>query len=595
MKRKDCKNFIKCNWRGLLVSLVAVLFFCGTAGYNYLAHRDAIVKWNSPDENANYVFAKLFAETGDLQVFEPYNLLVDDVIIPRSFRSDDGVIKPVSFLGIIFIYGEIASLFGVWILPYLTPFFASIGIIFFYFLLKRVFHRNNALISSLLLASFPPYIYYTARSMFHNVLFVVLLIITLNYLLAMTERVGKYRDLMSAVLAGIFFGLTVMTRTSELMWILPALLILWLVNFSRIKFSQIVLFLVFFIFAVMPAVIQNKILYGGYFSGGYTEMNNSISTITLASSDLVASTVMGGFGRLHKIAQTIKDNIFYFGFHPRQSLKMFYYYFVDMFWWIFWLAFFGGITLLANFKKMKRAHWVYLGFIFIISTILVFYYGSWEFHDNPDPRSFTIGNSYTRYWLPVYLSVLPLVSLSIMKLTSWLSKLLNKKFKFKKGDKFLSINCRQPLFLGVTRAVVVILILFVSLQFVLVGSAEGLTFTLERHKLSKIELSKILEITEENSVIITQYHDKLLFPERKVIVGLFDQDNMVEKYALLADKLPLYYYNFNFPEKDFNYLNERRLARFNLRIEVVERVNKDFTLYRLIPVGTLEEKLETTE
>jgi hypothetical protein len=583
MNLKKIKKFIKLNWRGILVALAALLFFCGTAGYNYLAHQDGVTKWNSPDENANYIFAKLFAEKETLQVFEEYNLLVDDVIVPRSFRSDEGVIKPVSFLGIIFIYGELANIFGVWILPYLTPFFASIGIIFFYLLLKKVFHRNNALISTLVLSTFPPYIYYTARSMFHNVLFVVLFIVALNYLLAMLKNKDKYRSIMSAILAGLFLGLTVMTRTSELMWLVPVLLFLALVNFSQLKFSRVFLFLVFLLFAILPAILQNKILYGSYLSGGYTEMNNSINTIALNSSDLVVSTVSGSFSRLHKITQTIKDNIFYFGFHPKQSVKMFYYYFVDMFWWIFWPALLGGIILLANFRKMKRQHWIYLGFIFLMSIILIFYYGSWEFHDNPDPNSFTIGNSYTRYWLPVYLSVFPLLSLFIMKTTSFLAKIINKKIKLKKDNKFFSINLRQQLFLGITRALFILLIFFVSLQFVLIGSAEGLVFTLDRHHLNKIELKKILEITEDNSVIVTQYHDKLFFPERKVIVGLFNRDNMIEKYSVLASKIPLYYYNFHFPDKDFNYLNERRLVDYNLEIKLVERVNRDFSLYKLLP------------
>ncbi len=583
MNFQKVKNLIKENWRGSIVFLVAILFFASTAGYNYLAHQDGVIKWNSPDENANYVFSKLFAEKETLQVFEEYNLLVDDVIVPRSFRSDNGVIKPVSFLGIIFIYGELANIFGVWILPYLTPLFASIGIIFFYLLLKKVFHRNNALISTLVLSTFPPYIYYTARSMFHNVLFVVLFIIALNYLLAMVNQKDKYRSIMSAILAGLFLGLTVMTRTSELMWLLPVLLFLALVNFSRLKFSRVFLFLIFLFFAILPAVLQNKVLYGSYLSGGYTEMNDSINTIALSSSDLVVNTVSGGFGSLHKITQTIKDNIFYFGFHPKQSIKMFYYYFVDMFWWIFWPAFLGGIILLANFRKMKRQDWLYLGFVFVISIILIFYYGSWEFHDNPDPNSFTIGNSYTRYWLPVYLSVFPLLSLFIMKLTSFLGKIISKKIKFKKGDKFFSINLRQPLFLGFIRALFIISIFFVSLQFVLLGSAEGLVFTLDRHHLNKIELNKVLGMTETNSVIVTEYHDKLFFPERKVIVGLFNRDNMIEKYSVLAKEAPLYYYNFHFPDKDFDYLNNRRLVDYNLQIKLVERVNKDFSLYKLLP------------
>ena len=98
----------------------------------------------------------------------------------------------------------------------------------------------------------------------------------------------------------------------------------------------------------------------------------------------------------------------------------------------------------------------------------------------------------------------------------------------------------------------------------------------------RLEYDKVLELTENRAVIITRYHDKLFFPERKVIVGLFNDANMIKQYAGLAEKLPVYYYNFTFPEKDINYLNDKRLAEFGLRIKPVAKVTKDFTLYKLL-------------
>ena len=99
------------------------------------------------------------------------------------------------------------------------------------------------------------------------------------------------------------------------------------------------------------------------------------------------------------------------------------------------------------------------------------------------------------------------------------------------------------------------------------------------------EYDRVLSLTEPQSVIITQYHDKLFFPERKVIVGLFNDDKMTEQYEVLVEKLPVYYYNFTFPEKDIKYLNEKRLLKFNLQISRVEEITKDFTLYKLSPAS----------
>jgi len=231
------------QWRLMVVLLLAGCFFIGTGSYNYFAQQDNFVKFGSPDENANYVFAKLYGQTGGMEIFEKYNLYADDVMLPRSMRSDDGVIKPVSFLGIILIYGKIIGLTSYKILPFLTPLFGAIGILFFYLLIKRTFGRRNAFISAFLLACFPVYIYYSARSMFHNVLFMVLLLMGLYYIISAVktynakerQRTPKnakvdWRGWLCAALGGLFFGLAIITRTSELIWIMPMMIILWLFN-----------------------------------------------------------------------------------------------------------------------------------------------------------------------------------------------------------------------------------------------------------------------------------------------------------------------------------------------------------------------------
>lgn len=570
MKTGKIKKIIKKYWRGIIVAVLAMLFFVGTSYYNYVAHYGAFMKWGSPDENANYIFSKLYAETGDFKIFEKYNHYANDIIHPRSFRADDGFLKPVSFLGIILIYGKIASFTTYKIIPYLTPFFASIGIVFFYLLLKKFFHRNNALISTCVLVVFPPFVYYTARSMFHNVLFLVMLLIGLYFSALMIDKTKKYQGFVFAGLGGLFFGLALITRTSELIWMGPMLLLLWFFNFKKISLLKLLLWLAFLMAALLPAMYHNKILYGSYFFGGYTEMNESLVKISSASSELVSAAAKGNISYFKKFFNVIEDNIFYFGFHPRLSLRMFYSYFAKMFFWVFWPGILGLIFLLSKAKKVKKRHWMYLAIYTLVSGILTFYYGSWVFHDNPDPSRATIGNSYTRYWLPVYLGLLPFVSLTIIKFTNWVAELFTEKSKRK--SHLVSASLRTIIILGVFA---------LSLRFVLAGSEEGLVFSALRQAAAKQELVDVLAITEPESVIITEYHDKLLFPERKVIVGRFEKNELVENYAKLVTHLPVYYYNFTFPERDINYLNNRRLPEFGLRIEEIEPVTSAFTLYQL--------------
>ncbi len=547
------------NWHLILIAFIAAGFFMGTASFNYFTQRNDFIKWGSPDETANYNFTKLYAQAGRLQFFEKYNILAEEIIHPRSFRSDFGWLKPVSFLGMILIYGKIASLAGYEIIPYLTPIFAALGIIFYYLFVKEIFGKRNALFSAALLAAFPPFIYYSARSMFHNVLFTVLMIMSLYFAVrSVKERSQEpkvdWPGLVYAALAGALFGLATITRSSELIWLLPLWLVIWLFNLKKIGFYKLIIFIAFALFSLLPALYHNKILYQSYWQGGYNEMNRTIANLAGAGTKIVKTADVK-----NNLTQ-IKNNVFYFGLQPLKSHKMFYYYFIKMFYWIFWPALLGFLLYLKNIKNWRRRHYAYFTAYAAISAILIYYYGSWEFHDNPDPRSHTIGNSYTRYWLPVYLGALPLVSVFFLKLSGiFKNKIITNSL----------------------RILLALVIFLIGAKFVLSGSDEGLIITARKALAARHEYEKVLGLTETSAVIITRYHDKLFFPERKVIVGLFDDNNMVNQYAVLAGYLPVYYYNFTFPEKDVKYLNNTRLVPFNLQIEPVEQVTKDFTLYRL--------------
>jgi hypothetical protein len=349
------KNIVKKIVTHHITWLIAlsVLFFLAVSSFNFITQDADFVKWLSPDETANYVLTKLYGQTGSLIIFEKYNLYVDDIMRPRSFRSDYGSIKPVSFLGIILIFGSIVKFTTFKIIPYLTPLFASIGIIYYYLLVRKLFNKNIALVSSVILTFFPVYTYYSARSMFHNVLFLVFLIIGVYYSLMMVDgfrvqkrlprcfafcndkkkkgfldsvgaslemtrkgffhslvfgsrkrdkqnedvekenhgdkevglpignstsstiffgfriksgmtRIGNlilrvfknfisfpsyknYLYLLYSALAGFFVGLAVMVRTSELMWIVPVFIILWIFNFRNIIFIDYIIIKNYFI------------------------------------------------------------------------------------------------------------------------------------------------------------------------------------------------------------------------------------------------------------------------------------------------------------------------------------------------------------
>ena len=599
-------NYFKNNWRLTSLIIVALIFFISCSSFNYFTQKNDFVKWLSPDETANYIFTKLYGQQGQMQLFEKYNLLASDIIRPRSFRSDYGWLKPVSFLGMILVYGKLVSLTSYKVIPYLTPLLAALGIIFYYLLIKRIFGRRIAFVSALLLASFPVYIYYSSRSMFHNVPFMVFLLIGLYFSsllpqnnltrrdapeLISTKKIkkinplnpplqggqykknppskgglGRFKRIIFAALGGGFIGLAIITRTSELLWLGPVLLILWLFNFTKIKLSKLLIFICFLGLALLPVAYWSQVLYGSWWQGGYPEMNRSLANIGQASAKLVQNTISqttqlaSGKTILLESLRKIKDNIFFFGWRPEQSWQMFSRYFINMFYWLFWLAASGMLIFVFRIGKWRRKHFAYLASWLTTSLILIYYYGSWGFSDNPDPQSFTIGNSYTRYWLPIYLSALPFASLAIIKLT----------------DLF-----KSRLAAIISRIAIILFIFFMSLNYILIGSEEGLLPTAKRQIIAQDEFNKIINLTEYNSVIISRYHDKLLFPERKVIVGLFDDPNMINEYSKLAKLLPVYYYNFNYQKKDLAYLNNSKLKNYGLRLNTVANIYQNFSLYKL--------------
>ncbi|MCD4694551.1 glycosyltransferase family 39 protein [bacterium] len=599
---KLLKRGIRNHWHIIAVLFLAVIFFAGTSYYNHLVRPDGFVFWGSPDENANYIFTKLYGQSGEVSFFEKYNLYVEDIMHPRSIRSDWGNLKPVSFLGIILIYGKIVSFSSYKIIPYLTPFFAGLGIIFYYLLVKKLFGRRNALVSSFILASFPVYIYYSSRSMFHNVLFLVLFLASLYFSYLMVEKTRMWKmdflniDLRtinwftgaSSALGGFFLGLALITRTSEALWVAPVFFILWLFNFKRIGIAKLLVFLSFFILAWLPAGYWNQILFGAPFYSGYPEMNNSLSEIGSASKNLAGSVVPTNFNEAKETIKEIKNNIFYFGFKPDKSWSMLNFYFIKMFPWIFWPSILGLFLYFQKFYRLGKKGYVYLIAYAITSIILVLYYGSWQFYDNPDINSHTIGNSYTRYWLPIYLGAFPLFSLFLLKVTRGLFS--TKKWIFGKRnalclskdfllEKIFSL--RTSFLVNGLRIVIVALLVLISLNFVFFGSEEGIFYSFSKQKTVQNSYTEIINKTESNSVIITTYYDKLLFPERKVIVGDFSDPLINEKFSGVANYLPVYYYNFSLTDKDLEYLNSRRLKEVGLSIDIIAKIGDNFTLYKL--------------
>ncbi len=592
--------FLRKHANLITVVTLALVFFFATSSFNFLTQEEGYKKWTSPDETANYFFAARFSETGKMAFFDKAAVMGDYLLMPRSVRNDFGWIKPVSFLGIILLYGSLASIFGTVIIPYLTPLFAALGIIIFYLLIKRLFSERVALWSAVMLAVFPVYVYYTVRSMFHNVLFIDLLLMGI-YLTVLALSKGNPKGLkffshslpteywlgfLFALGGGLFIGLALITRTSEVLWLLPALFFTWLFYMRQLGVTKLFILISGIIMPIISVAYYNQILYNSFWYGGYNEMNRSLDEIAQGGRDFWA--IGRGADWVAYVAsylEKIIDNVFYFGLNIGQSIKMAEHYILDMFPILTYAALLGLIILMFQvITYPKKKYFILFLAWSAVSIFLIFYYGSWQFNDNPDLTKYTIGNSYTRYWLPIYLGLIPLSAFMLVRLSRAIFFVTSLE----------APRVRQYSALGL-QAVAILVFGICSINFVLFGSEEGLAHLYYINKAEKINTERVWNITEPDSIIITRYHDKFFWPERRVIMGTFPNDEIFSAAAKLVNYYPVYYYNFYFPDKDFNYLNDRRLVPYGLQLKLVQRLNSDFGLYLLQKRDVLEIPETTTE
>lgn len=548
------------------------------------------VKFASPDATANYFWINWYNTYSKLFYIEPYNLIANDYVAPRSVRSDDGVVRPVSFLGIILIYAWLAKMFGAGIIIYLTPIFAALSVLLFYQIIKKIFDDKIAFLSALMLFILAPYWYYTSRGLFHNVLFVDLVLIgvwcaviasgekrseaqrgnPVSLGMFNAQQISKKDGIATAfvsltrnysfaitVLAGVFFGLAIITRTSELVWMVPAIVIIAVYYYKNIHWDKVIIFVCGVVLALLPMFYYNQILYGSYFNFGYSvPTSEAFSNVTVSTTSDSPSAEEGDDSLLAFLP---------FGFSPKVIVKNFWYYYMAMFWYLFMPACLGGLWFLWNYRYQTKKQQVYFLVFVIASLLLVIFYGSWNIQDNINSESVTIGNSYTRYWLPMYIMSLPLAVMFILKLSE-----------------FFKAKHLKNIFVGAF-----IVLFFVLSAYNTVWSKEnGLVAVQKGIQENKFQVTKILSQIEKNSIIITKYSDKFFWPEHRVMVGDFSDNKKNQAiYNLAVKNVPVYYYGFIFPERDMDYLNNRRLLEFALQIKEVDLdVESGLGLYIILKV-----------
>lgn len=544
-------------YRSWFLPLAAAAFF---VVYSFLSLA-APLRFNSPDENSNYFFIGTFVADGRLWSFEPLNLVAPGLIHPRSVRVVDSFLVPGGFLGLPVLYGAAAKVFGMGVVPFLTPLLAALSALALSSIVRKYFGERAGLFAGLLLLIDPVWWYEASRPLMPNILFTALVIFSAWFLLAeplLNARQGRPRrrwDVFwraDSALAGALCGLALAVRLSEVYWLALAAAVLVIASVRKLPWYKPALFAFFVTLTFLPFLFLNQSLYGSLSGTGYGPGFGGVSV-----DDMPA-------GRGARLLGPLLPYLFPLGFAPRTALTNFWTYGLSFFWW--WSLIVGAALVAAAVKAVrlrrqgaKLARPAVIGACLggLVCLWLILFYGSWTIRDNPDPRAVTIGTSYFRYWLPIFvLSVVPV---------AWALAALVEKLSA--GRRWLA---GFVLFAGLA---------VISAWAVFGAKEEGLLALRANLIRYDQEVSRAVARTERNALIVVDRADKLFFPERAVIYP-FRSDATMSALTELSDHVPLYYYGISLPESDLRYLREEKLPPLGLTIDPLESFREE-SLYAL--------------
>lgn len=474
-------------------------------------HSDNLIL-NQPDESVNYYFIRDFVLRDNFRVPEPLSLITANQVHPRSTTIIYGALAPIGFPGIIILFGIVLKLltriFGSAYFNYfavaLTPLLGALLPILLFNFFKKLTNTHAAFLTAVLAYILPCWWYYSSRPFQHNILFVFLFVCFLlagaRVVLTDNKKIGWVWSLVS----GLCLGLSIYVRPNEAIWLLPLALLLLYYFRKKLNWVSVMLFFSVLLFVGWLFMATQMLYYGHFFGSGYVRPQADGSGGVLFSLPGVALA---------------KQILLPFGFHPGTMLKTFWHYGGTLFlaWFIF-----SSLSFFVGFTRNKQSDdallpKVYYVFYFFFAFYLLAYYGSWRFTDNVMNLP-SIGTSYARYFLPVYIFGLPI-------LAEWLAGLYD-------WNKF-----------GKVVAVIFVAILLFSSYRAVFAPLEGLNSIKSAVSAYNEWQGAVYSQTEANSIIVTRYADKYLFPGRKIIAEWSSPEAKQAINALVTLNTPVYWFD----------------------------------------------------
>lgn len=556
--------------KNIILALLALLY--GTSLFSLaipFAARDGL--FVSPDEHATWTFAQSIAESGVAQIEEMRNVSLDGFLHPRSTVTVGSSIVPAGFLGLTYLAGAFFFISPL-LAAFVGPLFCLLGLFALYKIVRFLgASAEFAVWTVIALAIHPAWWYYSIRSLMPNVPFVALLLAACWMGTIALQKKVVIQRCAAWFFSGILFATALSIRPSEWIWIGGCLLagIVYVVQrhkgfvlevWKERKKEVVCLLLGVSVVGVLMLALQSQV-YGSPFTTGYT-VDQSVWEV---GGSITADAATPWYEKLFA-------TLFPFGIHERATFWNVWRYVVALYPWMTVVGMIGvGVKIrqmITDRKRIKtdaKSTSVIPYLLILISLVyLLVLYGSWVFFDNPDPSVVSLGNSHTRYWLPVFVLLAPATA-----------------YVLQRGrDLFLgwAQSDRTKQLAHVFPITILVLMTAFSANLVFSGD-DGVAHTREALATFAEKRTAILQTTPSDAIVIVDRADKYLWPHRAVVVP-FRSEETYAKIPELLDSAPLYYFSITLPQEDLAYLNEVTFAQTNITFTPIITINEE-TLYEI--------------
>jgi Dolichyl-phosphate-mannose-protein mannosyltransferase len=438
----------------------------------------------TPEENVRTHYQRLSFEQNRLTLSytEPLNQTYDtELIKPRNVVTNDaGQIVPSDFLGIYLIFLPITKIIGLELAnAFLFSALSTLGLAAVYLLTKHFFDTQAALLATAVVGAFPVYFYWAERIM-TDIPSLAFCLLGLYYLVKhQSSFLLRY-----AALAGLFIGIGVSIKYTNL--ILVGIFGLIFLPYARMLTKRAWAFYgvcaAGFAVTMLPIVLLNQQLYGGILKTGQQAYSGS-AKILRTSADI-----------------SIVDNAFK--------------YFVS-FAGIVTILFAISCALIIKYGAAKHVKLMIFAAVYGLFNILFFGKANDVF--GAQAPDVLLSHSQPRYFLGVFIFII-IIAISSIAL-------------FKRASIHLSHFTR------------IVALLLVPGYFIGAFSFNGSGFTTVRKEaqVSTRLRDSVLSSTGENSIVFTQFNDKLIFPDRRVVsyynAGLDSLSERSVNAATLANRM----------------------------------------------------------